>query len=58
MIKGIVMAHVQWVNCLQNNIFIDLPPSPLLCEISKAVYLAQQMLWQTGRQAGWQTKFR
>ena len=35
-IKGIAMA--QWVNCLWNNIFINLPPLPLLCEISGALY--------------------
>ena len=32
---------VQWVNCLWNNIFVNLLPSPLLCEISKALHLAQ-----------------
>ena len=31
-IKGIAMA--QWVNRLWNNIFVNLPPLPLLCEIS------------------------
>ena len=35
----------QWVNHLQNNIFINPLPLPLLCEISGA--------WQAGRQAGW-----
>ena len=55
MIKGIVMA--QWVNRLWNNIFINLLPSPLLCEISKALHLAQPGL-TAGRLAGWQTKFR
>ena len=36
---------VQWVNRLRNNIFINPPPLPLLCEISGALHL--------GRQAGW-----
>ena len=27
----------QWVNRLQNNIFINAPPLPLLCEISGAL---------------------
>ena len=31
----------QWVNRLQNNIFVNAPPSPLLCEISGALRLAQ-----------------
>ena len=31
----------QWVNCLQNNIFIIPPPLPLSCEISGALHLAQ-----------------
>ena len=30
----------QWINHLQ-NIFVNPPPSPLLCEISKALHLAQ-----------------
>ena len=38
----------QWVNCLQNNIFINPPPLPLLCEISGALHLAQP-----GLTAGW-----
>ena len=37
--KGIVMA--QWVNRLRNNIFVNPPPSTLLCEISGALHLAQ-----------------
>ena len=41
----------QWVNCLQNNIFVDPLPSPLLCEISKALHLVQLGL-TAGRQAG------
>ena len=46
----------QWVNCLWNNIFVNPPPLPLLCEISGAVHLAQPGLtagrWQVaGRQA-------
>ena len=31
----------QWVNRLRNNIFINPPPLPLLCEISGALHLAQ-----------------
>ena len=27
----------QWVNRLRNNIFVNLPPLPLLCEISGAL---------------------
>ena len=38
-IKGIAM--VQLVNCLQNNIFVNLLSLPLLCEISGALHLAQ-----------------
>ena len=52
----------QWVNCLWNNTFVNPPPSPLLCEISKALlHLAQQGLTagrqagQAGYVAGWQT---
>ena len=40
---------VQWVNRLRNNIFINPPPLPLLCEISGALHLAQPDLT-----AGWQ----
>ena len=43
----------QWVNHLRNNIFVNPPPLPLLCEISGAVHLAQPGL-MAGRQAGWQ----
>ena len=46
---------VQWVNRLRNNIFVNPPPLPLLCEVSGAVDLAQPGLmagWQAGRQAG------
>ena len=32
---------VQWVNHLRNNIFVNPPPLPLLCEISGAINLAQ-----------------
>ncbi len=39
---------VQWINCLRNNIFVNLPPLPLLCEISGALHLAQP-----GLTAGW-----
>ena len=47
---------VQWVNRLWNNIFVNPPPLPLLCEISGALHLAQPGLtagWQAGRPAGW-----
>ena len=40
----------QWVNRLRNNIFINPPPLPLLCEISGALHLAQPGL-TVGRQA-------
>ena len=42
----------QWLNRLRNNIFVNLPPLPLLCEISGALHLAQLGLtagWQAGR---------
>ena len=42
---------VQWVNRLRNNIFVNPPPLPLLCEISGALHLAQPGL-TAGRQAG------
>ena len=42
---------VQWVNCLRNNIFINPPPLPLLCEISGSLYLVQPVL-MAGRLAG------
>ena len=42
----------QWVNRLRNKIFVNLPPLPLLCEISGALNLAQPGL-TAGRQAGW-----
>ena len=55
----------QWVNRLRNNIFVNPPPLPLLCEISGALHLAQLGLtagWQAGRLAGRQagrlTKYR
>ena len=38
----------QWVNNLQNNIFVNPPPLPL-CEISGAQYLAQLVLTAGGR---------
>ena len=38
----------QWVNRLRNNIFVNPPPLPLLCEISGALHLAQPSLM-----AGW-----
>ena len=40
----------QWINRLRNNIFVNPPPSPLLCEISGALHLAQPGL-MAGRQA-------
>ena len=40
----------QWVNRLRNNIFVNLPPLPLLCEISGALHLVQPGL-TVGRQA-------
>ena len=45
----------QWINRLRNNIFVNPPPLPLLCEISGALHLAQPGLMagrQAGRQAG------
>ena len=45
----------QWVNRLQNNIFVNPPPLPVLCEISGALHLAQPSLTAgrlAGRQAG------
>ena len=43
----------QWVNRLsRNNIFVNLPPLPLSCEISGALHLAQPGLtagWLAGR---------
>ena len=51
------MAQWQWVNRLRNNIFVNPPPLPLLCEISGALHLAQPGL-MAGRQAGCQTKYR
>ena len=41
----------QWVNRLRNKIFVNLPPLPLLCEISGVLHLAQPGL-TAGRQAG------
>ena len=38
----------QWVNRLRNNIFVNLPPLPLSCEISGTLHLAQ-----LGLTAGW-----
>ena len=46
----------QWVIRLRNNIFVNPPPLPLLCESSGALHLAQPGLtagWQAGRLAGW-----
>ena len=42
----------QWVNRLRNNIFVNPPPLPLLCEISGALHLAQPGLYTVGWQAG------
>ena len=39
----------QRVNRLRNNVFVNLPSLPLLCEISGALHLAQP-----GLTAGWQ----
>ena len=45
----------QWVNRLRNNIFVNLPPLPLLCEISGALHLAQLGLTADRRAGGrWQ----
>ena len=41
----------QWVNRLRNNIFVNPPPLPLLCEIFGALHLVQPGL-TAGRQAG------
>ena len=41
----------QWVNRLRNNIFVNPPPLPLLCEGSGALHLVQPGL-TAGRQAG------
>ena len=52
---------MQWVNRLQNNIFVNPLSLTLSCEISRALHLAQPGLtagWQAGKQAGWQTKYR
>ena len=42
----------QWVNRLRNNIFVNPPPLPLLCEGSGALHLAQPGL-TAGRLSGW-----
>ena len=41
----------QWVNRLRNNIFVNPPSLPLLCEISGALHLTQPG-FMAGRQAG------
>ena len=41
----------QWVNRLRNNIFVNPPPLPSLCESSGALHLAQPGL-TAGRLAG------
>ena len=43
----------QWVNRLQNNIFVNPPPLPLSCEISGALHLSQPGL-TASRLAGWE----
>ena len=43
---------VQWVNRLRNNIFVNTPPLPLLCEISGALH-APSTTQSYGRQTGW-----
>ena len=45
---------IAMVQRLRNNIFVNLPPLSLLCEISGALHLRNRVL----RQAGWQTKYR
>ena len=42
----------QWINRLRNNIFVNPPPLPLLCEISGALNLAKPG-FTACRQAGW-----
>ena len=34
----------QWVNRLRNNIFVNLPPLPLSCEISGALHRSYSRL--------------
>ena len=41
----------QWINRLRNNIFVNSPQLRLLCEISRALHLAQPGL-TAGRLAG------
>ena len=41
----------QWLNRLRNNIFVNPPPLPLLCESSGGLHLAQPGL-AAGGQAG------
>ena len=47
----------QWVNRLQNKIFVNPPSLSLLCEISGILHLAQLGL-TAGRLAGWQMKYK
>ena len=48
----------QWVNCLRNNIFVNPPPLPLLCEIyglhipTATGSYSRRVGEQAGRQAG------
>ena len=49
-------CHGAVINHLWNNIFVNLPPLSLLCEISGALHLAQLGItagWQAGRLDGW-----
>ena len=39
----------QWVNRLQNNIFVNPSTLPLLCKISGALHLRNRVLRQAGR---------
>ena len=39
----------QWVNHLQNKIFVNPLPLPLLCEISGALHLRNPVLREAGR---------
>ena len=53
----------QWVNHFWNNIFVNLPPLPLLCEISGALLAPTPSATGSygrlaGWLAGWQTKYR
>ena len=45
---------VQWINILQNNIFVNLTRLPLLCENTGALAIVEPGL-TAGRLAGWQS---